>query len=376
MRLPPVPFLSAYASDTAYVMMVVATACAVPGVFLVLRRVTMVSDAISHVLLFGIVSAFLLTHDLNAPALLIGAAGSGVIAVALVELLQRSRLVKADAAIGLTFPVLFSLGVILASLYTRNTHLDVDQVLLGHAEYASLDRLHIGALDLPRSLVIVGTLFLVHGGLVVVFYKELQLSTFDVALAASLGFWPGLLHYGLMTMVSFTAVAAFDAVGPVLVVAFFTVPASAAYLLTNRLHHMLWVSVGIGAGSALLGVLVAFGLDTTIAGTTATVLGIVFGMVFVFAPNRGCVARALRRWQRRREFFETMLTIHLFQHEGTPSEVEEARYDGLHRHLRWHPEDVRRVVHRAQRHELISQEGALLKLSEKGRERARTVLHA
>lgn len=376
MKLPQLPFLSAYESDTAFVMMVVAAACAVPGVFLVLRRVTMVSDAISHVLLFGIVSAYLLTRDLNSPWLLVGAAGSGVLTVALVELFQRHRFVKADAAVGLTFPVLFSLGVILASLYTRNTHLDVDQVLLGHAEYASLDRIRLFRWDLPRALVIVGGILLANVLVVGVLFKELKLSTFDAALAASLGFLPGLLHYGLMTMVSLTAVAAFDAVGPVLVVAFFAVPACVAYLLTNRLGSMLLVSAVTGIGSALLGVLVAFRLDTTIAGTTATVLGIVFGVVFLIAPDRGLLARFRRNHRQRRKFFETMLTIHLYQHEGTPSEPEEARLDGLHRHLRWHPEAVRRVVHRAKRHGLITQEGELLKLSPSGRERALSILHS
>lgn len=376
MKFPPLPLLSSYESDTAYVMMLVAAACAVPGVFLVLRRLAMVSDAISHVLLFGIVTAFLLTRDLESPGLFIGAACSGVLTVALVELLQRSRWVKADAAVGLTFPVLFSIGVILASMYTRNTHLDVDQVLLGHAEYASLDRLRFLSCDLPRSLVIVGGILMVNGMFVTLFYKELKLSTFDATLAASLGFLPGLLHYGLMTMVSFTAVAAFDAVGPVLVVAFFTVPACVAYLLTNGFRSMLFLSVLIGMVSAFLGVLTAFRLDTTIAGTTAAVLGIVFVIAFVFAPDRGGLARLLRRRRHRREFFETMLTIHLLQHEGTPSEPDEARCDGLHRHLRWHPSDVRRVVERAKRNGLVTQEAELLKLSNRGRDRARSVLHA
>ena len=376
MKLPPLPYLADYQSETALVMAAVAAACAVPGVFLVLRRLAMVSDAIGHVLLFGIVAAYLVVEDLKSPWLMIGAAASGVLTVAVVELLQRSRRVNADAAVGLTFPVMFSLGVILASMYTRNLHLDVDQVLLGFAELATFDRVHPLGLDIPRGLAVGGGLFVVNSLLVAVFYKELKLSTFDAVLAGSLGFLPGVLHYGLMTMVSLTAVAAFDAVGPVLVVAFFAVPPSAAYLLSDRLSWMLALSVLIGVASAVAGVVVAFRLDTTISGTTAAVLGLVFGAVFVAAPGRGLLAQLVRRWRQRREFYETMLTIHLLQHEGTPAEPDEARVDGLHRHLRWTPAEISRVVGRAERTGLVVPAGTLLKLTDRGRLRARTVLGA
>ena len=376
MKLPPLPFLTGYESETALLMASVAAACAVPGVFLVLRRLAMVSDAIGHVLLFGIVAAYLLVEDLDSPWLMIGAAASGVLTVALVELLQRSQRVNADAAVGLTFPVLFSLGVILASMYTRNTHLDVDQVLLGFAELATFDRVTLFRLNMPRGFAVVGGLFVMNSALVGIFYKELKLSTFDVALAGTLGFLPGVLHYGLMTMVSLTAVASFDAVGPVLVVAFFAVPPSAAYLLTDRLSRMLGLSVLIGVASAVAGVLIAFRLDTTIAGTTAAVLGLAFGVVFVAAPGRGLAAQLIRRWRQRREFHETMLAIHLLQHEGTPAEADEARVDGLHRHLLWTPAEVSRVVARAGRTGLVVPAGGLLKLTNRGRLRARVVLGA
>jgi manganese/zinc/iron transport system permease protein len=363
-----------WTNEITLVLVVVSAACAVPGAFLVLRRMAIVSDAISHVLLFGIVLAYFAVRDLNSPWLLVGAAATGVLTVVLVELLQRTRLVKEDAAIGLVFPALFALGVLLASLRARNIHLDVDQVLLGDPNLATLARWEVFGTAV-KPLWGLAAVLGVNVLLVVLFFKELKLTTFDPGLAAALGFRPGLLHYGLMTVVSLTAVAAFDAVGPVLVVAFFVVPAAAAFLLTDRLAVMILLAAAIGAAGAVLGTRAAFRLDTNIAGTVAAVLGVLFAAVFVAAPHRGLAAQVVRRWRQRRAFHETMLAIHLFQHEGTPEEADEARVSGLHHHLHWTAERVARVVRRAERHGLVRQDGELLKLTDAGRARARGVLN-
>ena len=360
-------------TEITLVLVVVSVACAVPGCFLVLRRLSLVSDAISHVLLFGIVIAYLIVRDLDSLWLPVAAAGAGLLTVSLVELLQRTKLVKEDAAIGLVFPALFAVGVILASLYLRNTHLDVDRVMLGQPELATDARWVIGGVPVKPLWILAGVLAL-NLALAAVFFKELKLTTFDPALAASLGFRPGLLHYALMTVVSFTAVAAFDAVGPVLVVGFFVVPAAAAFLLTDRLGIMLLLAGAIGGVGATLGTQAAVAKDMNIAGTVATVLGVLFALAFLFAPGRGLVAQVARRWRQKREFLETVLTIHLFQHEGTPAEDEEAKLDGLHEHLSWTPAGVATVVGRAERHGLVTRSVALLRLTETGRARARAVL--
>lgn len=363
-----------YPAEIALVMAAVAAACAVPGVFLVLRRLAMTGDAIGHVLLLGIVLAYFVVGDLSSPWLLAGAAASGVAAVALVELLQRSKLVRQDAALGLVFPALFSVGVVLATLYLRNTHLDADAVLLGSAELAPLDRVRVCGVSLPRAAVVMGGVFAVNAAAALVFFKELKLTTFDPALAATLGFAPAAVHYALMTVVSLTTVAAFDAVGPVLVVAFLVVPAATASLLTTRLGVLVPLSVGLGVGAAVAGARLAVALDTNVAGTAATLLGAVFGGVWVVAPGRGLVAQAARRWRQRRAFHEAMLAIHLLQHEGTPAEADEARADGLHRHFRWGPAEIAGVVRRAERAGLVTRGGELLKLTAAGRDRARSSL--
>ncbi len=357
------------------IMSLTAVACALPGVFLVLRRMALLSDAIGHVLLFGIVVAYFITRDLHSFGLVIGAALSGLVLVALVEMLTRSRLVKEDAAIGLVFPALFAGGILLASMYFRNTHLDVDQVFLGMPEYAVWQRVIVAPYDIGSvARLIMAGMLLLNAAFIAIFWKELKLATFDASLAATLGFLPGLLHYALMGLVSLTAVTAFESVGPVLVVAFMIVPGATAYLLTDRMSRMVVLAALIAAGGAILGTLVARKFDTNIAGTVSTMLGLLFALAFVFAPQRGLVVQALRRRRHRREFFETMVLIHLLHHEGTPEQAEESRIDRLHEHLRWKPAQITEVTQRLfDDGKALLQEGQLF-LTEQGREQARETL--
>ncbi len=349
------------------IAVVVAAACALPGVFLVLRSMSMLADAISHTVLLGIVLAFFVVQDLQSPWLLLGAAAVGVLTVSLVELLNRTQLVKQDAAIGLVFPALFSLAVILISRFARGVHLDVDAVLLGELAFAPFDRISLFGLDLPHALVTMSAVLLLNGGLIALFYKELKLSTFDAGLAATLGFAPALLHYGLMTLVSITAVGAFDAVGAILVVALMVTPAAAAYLLTDDLRRMLLVSVAIAVASAIGGYWLARLLNANIAGAMATVTGIFFVVVFLLAPQRGMLAIANRRRRQRMEFAQSMLAIHLLHHTGRPESVEESRVEHLAQHIRWQPAFAGRVVRYAERKGVVANENGLLRLTEQGR---------
>jgi manganese/zinc/iron transport system permease protein len=351
---------------------VVAAACALPGTFLVLRRMAMLSDAISHAILPGIVLAFFVTRDLASPWLFLAAGATGVVTVALVELLHRTQRVREDAAIGLVFPLLFSIGVILISRFAGNVHLDTDAVLLGELAFAPFDRFTLAGADLgPRALWVMGVILLANLALIAAFYKELKLASFDAGLAAALGFSPVLLHYGLAALVSLTAVGAFDAVGSILVVALMIAPPAAAYLLTDRLGVMLGLAVAAGVVSAIAGYWLAHLLDASIAGSMAAVAGCVFALAWLFAPGRGLVAAARRRARQSQRFAWMMLAIHLFQHEGRPGEEDEVRVDSLHRHLRWHPAKVGRVVREAERERLIERRGPVLGLTEAGRELAR-----
>jgi len=354
------------------VAIVVAASCALPGVFLVLRRMAMMSDAISHAILFGIVIAFFVVGDLASPLLILGAAATGLLTVVSVELLQRSGRVREDAAIGLVFPVLFSIGVIMIARSAGQVHLDTDAVLLGELAFAPFDRLTIAGIDLgPKSLAVMLTILALNVAFIAVFFKELKLATFDAPLAAALGLAPVLLHYLSMALVSITAVGAFNAVGSILVVALMIAPPASAYLLTDRLSRMLVYSVGIGIITAISGYWLAHVLDASIAGSMATMAGVVFGLVFIFAPRHGLLAGVSRRARQKRQFAEAMLTIHLFSHEDSPDSAVECHKDHLIGHLRWPHEHAERVVNQSVSDELITNQNGHLHLTPRGRTMAK-----
>ena len=280
----------------------VAIACAIPGTFLVLRKMALISDAISHSILPGIVIGFFLTEDLNSPWLIILAAIFGIITVVLVEFIQKTGLVKEETAIGLVFPAMFSIGVIMIAKNANDVHLDIDAVLLGELAFTPFDRLMINDQDFgPKSLWVIGSILFVTITLLITFFKELKLSTFDVGLSSALGFSPVVIHYGLMTVASVTTVGAFDSVGAVLVVALMIAPAATAYLLTEDLKRMLMLAMLFGVISAIVGYWMAHYLDASIAGSMTTVLGMLFLVVYLFAPNKGLFSVLYRQKQQRIE---------------------------------------------------------------------------
>ncbi|WP_027138210.1 metal ABC transporter permease [Gaetbulibacter saemankumensis] len=344
---------------------IVAIACAIPGTFLVLRKMAMISDAISHSILPGIVVGFFITQDLNSPLLILLAAFTGIITVVLVEYIQKTGLVKEDTAIGLVFPTLFSIGVILIAKNANDVHLDVDAVLLGELAFAPFDRLRISGVDVgPKSLWIIGSILLITLGLLIAFFKELKISTFDKGLAASLGFSPIIIHYGLMTVSSITTVGAFDAVGAILVVALMIAPAASAYLLTTDLKLMIIYSICFGVFSAISGYWLAHGLDASIAGSITTMLGILFLVIYLFAPNKGIIAILYREKQQRTEVSLLTFLLHLKNHK----EIEERHVNHLNEHINWQKVRSKTVLDLALKNNMISIDKNIVSLTAKGDE--------
>ncbi|MFT7330025.1 MAG: manganese/zinc/iron transport system permease protein [Roseivirga sp.] len=341
----------------------VAIACAIPGTFLVLRKMAMISDAISHSILPGIVIGFFITHDLNSPLLILLAALTGIITVILVEYIQKTGLVKEDTAIGLVFPALFSIGVILIAKNANDVHLDVDAVLLGELAFAPFDRLLIGETDLgPKSLWVIGTILLITVTLLIAFFKELKVSTFDKGLAASLGFSPAIIHYGLMSVASVTTVGAFDAVGAILVVALMIAPAATAYLLTTDLKKMLLLAISFGVFGAISGYWFAHWLDASISGSITTMLGLLFLVVYLFAPNKGFVSVMYREKQQRIEVSLLTFLLHLKNH----SEESERHVNHLNEHINWQKVRSKVVLELALKNNMIHIDNDIISLTDKG----------
>lgn len=349
----------------------VAASCAIPGVFLVLRKMALISDAISHSILPGIVLGFFITQDLYSPVLIILAALTGIITVVLVERIQKTGLVKEDTAIGLVFPVLFSIGVLLIAKNANDIHLDIDAVLLGELAFAPFDRFLLFGADLgPKASWIMGVILLVSLTLLYLFFKELKVSTFDVGLSSALGFSPAILHYGLMSISSITVVGAFDAVGAILVVALMIAPAATAYLLTSDLKKMLWLSVIFGVFAAISGYWLAHFLDTSIAGSITTILAGVFLLVYFFAPQKGMLSVMYRQKQQRTEVSLLTFLLHLNNHQ----EIEERHINHLREHINWQQVKANTVVALALDNNLITITDEVICLTTKGLDFTQTAL--
>ncbi|MFC7395699.1 metal ABC transporter permease [Chelatococcus sp. GCM10030263] len=283
--------------------LLVSLACALLGNFLVLRRQALIGDAVSHVVLPGIVGAFIVTGSVAAGPMLAGAAIAALIAVFLIELVRRAGRIEPGAAMGVVFTTLFAAGVLLIEQTdTSSVHLDVEHALYGNLEslvWFAGDRwgafLDPAALaELPPQLPRLAVMLAAAAVFVVLFWKELVIATFDPNFADSIGARPGLVGFALVVMVAAVAVTAFDAVGSIIVIAMFICPPAAARLMTDRLLPQIAWSLGFAALAAIFGYVFAahgplwFGAASSVsaAGMMATVAGLILALACRFGPRR------------------------------------------------------------------------------------------
>lgn len=345
----------------------VAASCALVGTFLVLRRMALLGDAISHAVLPGIVIAFLFTGSRAALPMVLGASLLGVVTVFLVGVLNRSRRLSEDTSIGVVFPALFSVGVILVSRYASQIDLDLDCVLHGEIGLAPLDILIIGGKSFgSKALWVTGGTLLLDLALILFFYKELKIASFDPDLAAALGFSPVLLHYVLMSAVSVTVVGSFESVGAILVVAMLVVPAATAYLFTDRLSTMLLLAVGIGVASSSAGYNFARWYDCSIAGAMAAASGGFFMLGLLFSPRNGLIARAYVTRRLRGRLNEHLVLLHLKRQGDALPLSGVSRGESIQERFGWSPSRWKYVVRRLQEQGLVESSGRGLQLTVAG----------
>ncbi|MBL4574897.1 MAG: metal ABC transporter permease [Opitutaceae bacterium] len=276
----------------------VTTACGLIGKFIILRRLALVGDAISHSLLPGIAVAFILTSSRATFPMFIGAVIAGVVTTVLIEFIHRKSRVKPDAAIGIVFSTLFAIGVIIITVFADHVDLDADCVLYGEIAFVPfLDPVELGGMMLgPFPVVRMAIVLLILIGLILLFYKELLVTSFDPALAASLGIRNGVFHYGLMIVLSLVIVSSFESVGAILVIAMLIFPGATGSLLSDRLPVILWMVAGLSFLYALLGIHLAIWLNCSIAGAMVVIALLLFIFVWVFSPKKGL----LQKWVRQR----------------------------------------------------------------------------
>jgi len=279
-----------------------AAACALVGSFLVLRRMSMMGDAISHAVLPGLAVAFLVTGSRASLPMFLGAAVAGVLTAMFTEWIRGAGKVDEGASMGVVFTTLFALGLLLVVQAADHVDLDPGCVLYGAIELTPLDTVQVGGHAIPRVVLTLGTVFLLNLTCVLLFYKEFKISSFDPALATTLGINARFMHYLLMSLVALTAVAAFESVGNILVVAMLIVPAATAHLLTDRLSALIGLAVLFGTISAVLGHVGAIALpavfgyqSTNTAGMMALMSGLLFVLAMIFGPRHGVLSRYRRR---------------------------------------------------------------------------------
>ena len=261
----------------------VAINCALMGSFLVMRKMVMIGDAISHAVLPGIFVAYWVSGSTASLPMLIGAALSGILATLMIEWFTKKARLQSDAAIGISYTLLFAIGIILISKFGANADLDQQCVLYGEIEYVSLWLQPIlGGLMLPKQAIILLVVCILLTVAVIWGYKGLFITTFDPNFALSTGVAVTFWHYFLMTGVSLTTVVSFESVGAILVIAFLSGPPAIAYLLTENFKKMILFACAIGILSSAAGYYAAKWLDVSVAGAISLVIGIVFVIVFVF----------------------------------------------------------------------------------------------
>ena len=317
---------------------ITACACVIPGIFLVLRGVALMTDAISHAVLLGIVILFLLVHDLHSPLLLLGAAASGVLTVLFTEWIIQTHCLKKDAAIGLIYPLFFSIGVILINYYARNAHLDLDMIFLGDLAYSPFNRIFIAGFDCgPVALLTMGSILCINTFFVILFYKELSVSIFDPTFATLISIQPTIIYYALMVLTSITVVGAFDVVGAVVVIALMITPPATALLLTDHLPKVISTSIVISIIASIFGYLSATFFDVSIAGAIATMSGICFLLALLFSPCKGLIAHRL--WQRTQRIQILQHILFIFLQDKTSITIKNTAHQ-----LGWRTQHLYKVL--------------------------------
>lgn len=333
-----------------------AIACSIPGSFLILRRQSMMGDALTHTVLPGIVAAFLLSHYLKSSGwiatsdagthtafdatsyamMFAGAVLIGGLTAVLTEWVHRQGRVESSAALGVVYTSMFAVGLLMIRLAADSVHIDPDCVL-----YGNIETVWTGPGHVPRAARIGLGVLLLNATLVICFFKELRISTFDPALATSLGINATWIHYALMAVTAVTAVAAFESVGNILVVAMLIVPPATAHLLTDRLWVMLVLAGITAALSAAIGHALALtlppllmapfadqpllkgvnieDLDASTSGMMAVTSGGLFLMALLLGPRHGLLVRLGHRLRLAvRIAAEDLLGVLYRQGESTP----------------------------------------------------------
>lgn len=305
-----------------------ALSCALLGNFLFVRRLSLMGDAISHAVLPGLAAAFLITGSRDSGPMLLGAVIAGVLTAGLTQGLAHAGKIEESTSMGVVFTTLFAIGLLLIVQAADRVDLDPSCVLYGALELTPLETVSVFGVHVPRAFVVNAGVLGVNVLAVWLLFKEFTIGAFDPMLAATQGFRPRVLHQLLMALVALTAVACFETVGSILVVAMLIVPAATARLLTNRLPKMVLLSLGVAIAGTILGHVGALTLpplfgfpDTTTSGMMAVAGGFLFFLALLFSPQQGLLIRGWRRAGLRLRIHteDALATLYRREEDGYPA---------------------------------------------------------
>ena len=329
--------------ESLYILIITSLACAVLGVFLVLRRLSMVSDAISHSVLLGIVIGYFVTKDIGSVLLIIGASLFGVLTTVCIELLIKSKRVTEDASVGIIFPLFFSIAVILITRYARNVHLDTEVVLIGEIILAPLHRINFLGLSLPKALIQMSFVLLINIVFIAVFFRKLKISSFDPVYAGVAGIAGAGLYYVFMALVSFTAVSAFESVGAILTISFFISPAASAYLISKDLKITIFLAAVYAVVNSCIGYFLAVKFNVSMSGMCAVVSGLTFMITIAVYPG-GIITKMIRYIKNKNRFSRELLILHIDNHTGKKNALGELGYSTIREHIAWSDRKLKYVL--------------------------------
>lgn len=258
-------------TDALIVLILTSISCSLLGIFLVLRKLSMMTDAISHSVLLGIVLAFFLVRDLDSPLLILGASLMGLVTVFLIESIGKLKLAKLDDATAIVYPLLFSIAVILISKFFRNVHLDTDIVMMGEVIFSSMIRTQIFGIEMSKSIIEASLSLICVIAFIGIFYRKLKIGSFDEEFASLVGISTGLIFYSLMTITSFVAVTSFNNVGAIIVISFFIGPAAIALLFARSLREAFLLATLASIINPSIGFYLAINFNVSITGMIATI---------------------------------------------------------------------------------------------------------
>lgn len=365
-------------------LVLTSMASSLVGVFLLLKNMSMLSDAIAHTILLGIILAYFYTKDLDSPLLIISATLFGVITVIALEMLVKTKLIKSDAAVGVIFSSFFSLSIILISKFLKNSPLSTNTVIMGNVLNVPLSKikifsngqfpeyylnickfLNISPIELqqiiqsiPKMYVIMGIIFLIDLIYVIVFYKELKISSFDENYSILTGFSVVFLQYSLMFLVSLTAVASFKAVGAILVISFMITPVCSAYLITKDLKNLIIISFIYGIINSAIGCRISFIFKCSTSGTVAVVSGITFFITFLCNKD-GLLYKLITKKKKKKELNLDLLLVHIYNH----IDKQEQSIEDVSIHLNWNKNLTSYYIDELQKRNLINK---TLEITDKG----------